>query len=380
MNAKQKRMLLVLLVAVVLLAAVLLGVRAAKYRAQQKQEDAAAAAAKSGVLTDATSAYKELTYSNGTTTLSFAVNDEGKWYWTNDADFPLNQDYLTKMVNTLSALKPQQTITDGDTLDAYGLSAPTQTLTATSDNGQTTTIALGNATTDGNSYYMLMNGSETPVYVISDELSKEMAVGIYDMCLLPDFPSLTEDQLDSITLAGPVTTVLSAAHEEAPADADSPSSGGSSSSGSSSSGSSSSGSSSSGSSSSSDTSVTTWSSAGADVTDDKQVQGIVKQILGLSLDACVDYRPTNDAAALCGFDKPDAVITVKYTGEGNTDGTLTLTVGDRVLDGDGRYVRMNDDTTVYRMAADKLDMLMKVSVNGLDSAAASSGNAASSVG
>ena len=72
----------------------------------------------------------------------------------------------------------------------------------------------------------------------------------------------------------------------------------------------------------------------------------MKQILGLSLDACVDYRPTNDAAALCGFDKPDAVITVKYTGEGNTDGTLTLTVGDRVLDGDGRYVRM--DVTVRR--------------------------------
>ena len=360
MNTKQKRTLLVLLIAVVLLAAVLLGVRAAKNRAQQKQEDAAAAAAKSGVLTDTASSYKELSYCNGSTTLSFSLNDEGKWCWTNDPVFPLNQDYLTKMVNTLSALKPQQTITDGDTLDAYGLSAPTQTLTATSDNGQTTTIALGNATTDGNSYYMLMNGSQTPVYIVSDELSKEMAVGIYDMCLLPDFPSLTEDQLDSITLAGPVTTVLSAAHENAPADANS--------------------SSSSSSSSSSETSVTTWSSAGADVTDDTQVQGIVKQILGLSLDACVDYRPTNDAATLCGFDKPDAVITVKYTSEGNTDETLTLTVGDRVLDGDGRYVRVNDDTTVYRMAADKLDMLMKVSVNGLDSAAASSGNAASTAG
>jgi len=111
------------------------------------------------------------------------------------------------------------------------------------------------------------------------------------------------------------------------------------------------------------------------------------------LDAWRDYRaPPTTRPALCGFDQAgrpsstvkttpsDAVITVKYTGEGNTDGTLTLTVGDRVLDGDGRYVRMNDDTTVYRMAADKLDMLMKVSVNGLDSAAASSGNAASSVG
>lgn len=360
MNAKQKRTLLILLVAVVLLAAVLLGVRAAKNRARQKAEDAAAAAAKSGVITDTTSAYKKLSYSNGSTTLSFDLNDEGQWYWTDSPDFPLDQDYLTKMVNTLSALKPQQTITDGDTLDAYGLSEPAQTLTAISDNGQTTTLALGNATTDGDSYYMLMNGSETPVYVISDELSKEMAVGIYDMCLLPDFPTLTEDQLNSITLAGPVTTVLSAAHEEAPADAD--------------------GSTSNGSSSDGGTTVTTWRSRGADVTDDEQVQGIVKQILGLSLDACVDYRPSDDAAALCGFDKPDAVITVKYTGEDGKDEALTLTVGSQVLDGDGRYVRMDDDTSVYRMTADKLDMLMKVSVNGLESAAASSGSAASSAG
>lgn len=360
MNAKQKRTLLILLLAVVLLAAVLLGVRAAKNRAQKKEEDAAAAAAKSGVITDTTSAYKDLTYSNGTTTLSFKVNDEGQWYWADSPDFPLNQDYLIKMVNTLSALKPQQTITDGDTLDAYGLSEPAQTLTALSENGQTTTLALGNATTDGDSYYMLMNGAETLVYVIPDELSKEMAVGIYDMYRLPDFPTLTEDRLNSITLAGPVTTVLSAAHQEAPADADGSSSGSASSDGA--------------------TTTTTWRAGGADVTDNKQVQGIVEQILELSLDACVDYRPTDDAAALCGFDKPDAVITVKYTGDGNTDGTLTLTIGSQVLDGDGRYVRVNDDTTVYRMTADKLDMLMKVSVNGLESASASSGDAASSAG
>ncbi len=355
MNTKQKRTLLVLVIAVALLAAAVLSVRAAKNRAQQKEEDAAAMAAKSGVLTDTAAAYQELSYSNGSTTLSFALNDEGKWYWTGDPDFPLDQNYLIKMVNTLSALKPQQTITDGDTLDAYGLSEPAQTLTAVSDTGQTTTLALGSATTNGDSYYMLMNGSETPVYIISDELSKEMSMGIYDMCLLPGFPSLTEDQLNSVTLAGPVTTVLSAAHEEAPADAD-------------------------GSSSSSGSAVTTWRSGGTDVTGDKQVQGIVEQILGLSLDACVDYRPSDDAAALCGFDEPDAVITVNYTGEGGVDGTLTLTVGSQVLDGDGRYVRMDDDTTVYRMTADKLDMLMKVSVNGLESAAASSGGTVSSAG
>ena len=242
------------------------------------------------------------------------------------------------MVNTLSALKPQQTITEGDTLDAYGLDEPSQTLTATSDNGQTTTIALGNATSDGNSYYMLMNGSETPVYIISDELSREMAVGIYDMCLLPDFPS-DEAQLNSVSWAAR-DTVLNRSHSET-SDGDSAAA----------------------SSSAAEEPTTSWRSDGANVTNSKQVQGIVKQILGLRLDACVDYRPSNDAAALCGFDEPSSVITVNYTGDGGTEETLTLTIGDQVLDGDGRYVRVDYDPTITA-GSGQMDMLMKVSVIG----------------
>lgn len=347
MKAKQKRTLLILLAVIVLLAAVLAGVKIAKSRAEQAEAEASAAAAAAGVITDASSGYKELSYSNGNATLSFALNDEGQWYWTDDESFPLDQDYITKMINTLSALKPQQTITDGDTLDAYGLSDPAQSLTAISSNGQTTTLALGSTTTDGNSYYMLMNGAETPVYIISDELALEMATGIYDMCVLPDFPALTETQLNTITLAGPVTTVLTASHNAAAA-ADSSAASSSDGDG---------------------TTAVSWRSGGADVTGDKQVDGIVEQILGLSLDACVDYRPSDAAAALCGFDEPDAVITVQYTSDASVDETLTLTIGNPVLDGDGRYLRVNDDATVYRMTADKLDMLMKVSVNGLESAA-----------
>jgi hypothetical protein len=41
---------------------------------------------------------------------------------------------------------PQQTITEGDTLEAYGLDSPAMTLTATAAAGTQTTFALGNAT------------------------------------------------------------------------------------------------------------------------------------------------------------------------------------------------------------------------------------------
>ena len=332
MNRKQKRTLLLLAGAAAVLLAVLLAVRAARSHQQQKEAEAAASAAASGVITDPAASYRELSYFNGSATLSFALDEDGNWYWKDDADFPLDQSYLTKMVNTLSALKPQQTITDGDTLEAYGLAEPGRTLTAIAGNGMTTTLALGNTTTDGDSYYMLMNGAQTPVYIISDELAREMDVSIYDMCVLPELSLPSEDQLTSVNISGAADVTLTAIRGEAGEDGKTP---------------------------------VTWRSGGANVTDDEQVRSILDQILSLKLDGCADYRPSDGAASLCGFDEPDAVVTVRYTSGGAVE-TLTLTVGARLLDGDGRYVRVNDDETIYRMSADRLDAVMRAAANGLN--------------
>ncbi|WP_312280323.1 DUF4340 domain-containing protein [Oscillibacter sp.] len=346
MNKRRKRTLLLLLLAAAVLAAAVLAVRSAKNR--RNQEEANSSGSSSGMISDG-AAYKSISYHNGSATLSFAMSKEGEWYWTDDPDFRLNQDYLIQMMDTLSTLKPQQTITDGGAPEDYGLSEPTRTLSATAANGQLTTLALGNATSDGNSYYMLMNESETPIFIISDELVKEMSVGIYDMLLLPELPALTEDKLGSVTLSGAMTTELSAFRAQAQpdegGDGSSPESGGS----------------------------VTWLCDGVDVTADEQVQRVLEQLSTLRLDACVDYRPSDGAAALCGFDAPAATVTVNYTGDGNTAQTLTLLIGNPVLGGDGRYVRVNDDSTIYSMAADKLDALLAVAGSGLDAASFSGG-------
>ena len=326
MNRKQKRTLLLLAAAAAVLLAVLLAVRAANSRQQQQEAEAAAEAAASGVITDPAASYRELSYFNGSATLSFALDEDGNWYWKDDADFPLDQSYLTKMINTLSALKPQQTITQRQ---HYTLVYPG----TIQEGGQlTTTLALGNTTTDGDSYYMLMNGAQTPVYIISDELAREMDVSIYDMFVLPELSLPAEDQLTSVNISGAADVTLTAIRGEAGADGKAP---------------------------------VTWRSGGANVTDDEQVRGILDQILSLELDGCVDYRPSDGAASLCGFDEPDAVVAVRYTSGGTVE-TLTLTVGARLLDGDGRYVRVNDDETIYRMGADRLDAVMRAAANGLN--------------
>ena len=144
MTKKQKRSLLILIGILVVLAAGLLAVRAHN-KAAEKKAAAADAASSESSLTGADLKFSAISYTNSNATLSFARDKDGNWYWTGDPEFPLDSDYLTKLSNTLSGLTPQQTITKGDTLDAYGLSTPAVTLTATETDGTALKLALGKA-------------------------------------------------------------------------------------------------------------------------------------------------------------------------------------------------------------------------------------------
>ena len=89
----------------------------------------------------------------------------GNWIWADDPEFPLDDSTVQGILALLTDLRPQQTITEGDTLEAYGLGPAFATLTATRPDGGTLTVALGNTTTDGDSYYMLPGrAGESGVY------------------------------------------------------------------------------------------------------------------------------------------------------------------------------------------------------------------------
>ena len=191
MNRTQKKTLVLLLGILVGLGILLAVVSAVKRSSAQREAEEAAAQDAASVITETEAAYSSLTYDNGSATLSFHLDEAGKWVWSDDPEFPLDDSTIQSILTLLTNLKPQQTITEGDTLEAYGLDQPFATLTAAKPDGGTLTISLGNTTTDGNSYYMLMNEQESPVYIISNSLYTEMSKTIYDMCDLPELPQLT---------------------------------------------------------------------------------------------------------------------------------------------------------------------------------------------
>lgn len=103
-----------------------------------------------------------------------------------------------------------------------------------------------------------------------------------------------------------------------------------------------------------------WTADGRDVTD--QLADLTAWLGDMHLAACVDWRPSAGAAALCGLDQPGAVLTAEYTHNG-VQHSFTLTVGGQR--GAGYCVTVSDDDTIYLMSAEALAPLLALAQTGL---------------
>lgn len=313
---------------------------------------AAAGLSQDGVPADP-GAYSALRWYNGSATLSFSLNEKGAWVWSDGPDFPLNDGTVTSILETLASLKFQQVLPAGEDKSEYGLDTPAATLTATAGTGEQS-LAFGKTTTDGDSYYMMMNGDESTVYIVSDELMKLMQTPIYDMCALPELPDLSEGNLRAITIQGPVPAAE-------PSEEDGGEEGGSEepaeeperpavtlnarrSNG--------------------EDQPALWFEGSDNVTASPLLQDLLYDLKTMSMAKCVDYFPSEEAAEICGFQPADAILKVEYAANG-ADQTFTLTVGARMPDESGRYVRLEEGGAIYALATDSVDALMTISVAGM---------------
>lgn len=342
MSWKEKQLITVLSTILAVLVAAVLIVLSIRYRAAQSAaEDPQSVAAE--LAETARSEYVRLSYSNDSAYLAFALDENGAWYWENEPNFPLNGETIRSLLALLSDLKPQQTLERPEDLSECGLDSPLASLTATAPDGGVLSIAMGNATTDGTSCYADINSSAEHIYIISNELYQVMQTPIYDMCLLPQLPELPEERLSSVMLQSPAeegadedgnpvdvhtTTILSATHTEGE-------------------------------------DTVSWRSGGANVTDTAKVRALLEDLASLQVSACVDYRPSDEAAAFCGFDNP-AVLTVSYRSATGTEETFRLSIGNQNMDGTGRYVRIGEEAAIYLMELEQLDPMVPIAYQGLE--------------
>ena len=333
MTWQERRIVTFLSAVLVVLSAIVLVLLGARYKENRAENEAALGIGSTAPATDP-GAYTALSYENGSFTLSFSLDENGNWVWADDPSFPLDNTTILGITSHLASWKPQQTVTDEAVLADAGFDQPNGSLTATSAGGETT-LLFGRTTTDGNSYYVRLNGDETTAYILSGTLYQLISRPIYDMMELPALPELPEDRLLSVTIQGPdeedgnvgrVTVLTAYQGEEG----------------------------------------TSWRGDGANITDAPVVRALLEDFAALTITKCVDYHPSDDAAAICGFDHPTAKVSIRYTTETDTEQTLQLTIGSRLPDETGRYVQLGDDSTIYFLPTELLDPLMAVSVKGLE--------------
>ncbi len=313
-----------ILMILVILVLVVGGVRYHQYRqAQQVPEDESVT-----LSADSAHSYAALSYSNGSATLSFSVDPEtDQWIWTDDPTFPLSDTTVEEICAMLTDLKPQQTLTPDTDLADYNLDDPSVYISATRADGSVLRLDFGKTTTDGKSYYALMNDDPAQVYIFDGALVEKLSVAIYDMAQLPVLPALTEKTVLSCTVVGAAETTITAGSAE---------DGG-----------------------------RTWLCGGQDVTDNETVSALLKQLELLTFTKCVDYRPSDEAASICGFDAPAATVEVAYTSDAGTEQTMTLTIGTASVDGTGRYVRLSGEDAIYQLSSEAAAPMLTLAQNGL---------------
>ena len=333
MSWKERKLIAVLSMILLVLTIALVIVLAVRYRDKMETDQNPPEDLTAGLVTDQDS-FNALTYFNGETTLSFERDENGTWRWTADRDLPLDDSVVVDILEQLSAWNPQQTLTDADALENSGVSEPTGSITATTVSGSYTTLVFGKTTDDGKSDYVRLNDDESTVYIIDGALSDLMDIPVYDMCRLPSLPVLEESRIRSIVIRGAaqgedsagIVTSLSAQQNDG---------------------------------------YTSWRFEGANVSDLPEIRALLEDMTALTFKKCIDYNPSAEAASICGFDAPAAILQISYVTESGTEQSLELTVGNRLPDQSGRYTRMGTEPTLYLLATDLLDPLMTIAANGL---------------
>lgn len=301
------------LLALLLLAALLTGCGS---KAQQPKE--ADAAVQTALPPEGITA---LTLSDDTQVLRFR-RDGDIWYWQDDETFPLDQASMPALLEAAAAMTAAPSVPAGDDLSAYGLDDAKTSLSVTAD-GETLTFTRGDQAASGDWY--LRCTEDGTVRTVSDDTVKVFQLldgSIYDMAVLPTLPAITMDTLHTAAITGASGVQINLRVVDGVRKVGS-----------------------------------------RDVT--AETAALMDELSQLAVTACVDYDPAEGAAAVCGLDAPEAVLTLTYANAVGTEETLTVTVGLPIGDG-GRYVTLGGDATIYRMEETSLVQLLTLAETGLN--------------
>ena len=300
---KKNKGVLILIIVLVLLLAVYFGLGSWNV-SQEEKEEAEQEAATVHVTDTAAEDIVSLKFNVGNGDLEFSKEDD-KWYYTPDKDFPLQQSYPEDMAEATGSITADRELTDGDSLDAYGLDDPAYTVEYTDAEGNVTELLFGDMT--GDDYYVMISGSDT-VYTVGGSVIDALNYSLEDMAQLDDYPSIGSGNLvkEVITQNGETTTYDSEDEDQA-----------------------------------------------------EDIAAVAGGLGAVTLSEAADYSVEDEDLDMYGLDE-ESRITVEATytqDDDDEEQLLTLYIGNE--DGNGnRYVMINDSQIVYLISDEICDNIL----------------------
>lgn len=159
----QKKQLITMFVALLVLVVLYFGVEI--YNNQQEEE---VEASKTYITSFSSQDIVAFSYDLNSTQHSYSRTDE-VWSYDGDTSVDLDETEVDTLLLGVGALAAEETITEYDTLETYGLDTPSQTISFTMSDETTLTLKVGDYNSMVGMYYLMVEGKDT-LYMVDSTL------------------------------------------------------------------------------------------------------------------------------------------------------------------------------------------------------------------
>lgn len=314
--------------------------KAAASHEAKKESEAAAESEAGRIWVTQMDTLSDISFDSGETLLHFVKTDD-LWHQAEDENFPVNQDKLNELADTLGTLEASRQFNDGDSLAAYGLETPACTVNVTDGEGKTVKLLVGSAV--DSEYYLKTDDSDTVYTVASSAVSGISGKTLYDFVEMETLPGCTADQIGRMTILSNGQTYEFTRNEvssEAETDEES-------------------------SDENADGGGTEmeeepkWllsvdGEVSADDIDDS-ADSLAQALAGLSFSGCVDYDAAGNELAAYGLDQPKISVSYAWEDDEGTETAVAIYVGHATEDGGSYYVQTQDASAVNTITANSIE-------------------------
>ncbi|MEE1357460.1 MAG: DUF4340 domain-containing protein [Clostridia bacterium] len=243
-----------------------------------------------------------ISFTNEDFEYSFTLSD-GVWRYDTDDKFPVDGAVLDEMASALSSVTASRVLEGENTESAeFGLDTPTHVIKVKCADGGELEYSIGDYNKHSDSYYMSAKG-QNKVFMVDGDFESLFACELYDMLLLEEMESISENTVTKITATASNGTITLEVTEKQKEDIVGPTAEDASGS------------------SSEDTEsdtvyIHTNAQGGSAELDAEDALDIIGALCSVSLDKCRDYYAEADELTAYGLDESGRTkITIYYTVE-----------------------------------------------------------------